>query len=72
MLRAGQRRGFHNRHFSDRLLAQEELMSAPTQVHPDYSVVVITVPDLRDIYTSSFAAARQAVVEPTTLQPTES
>jgi hypothetical protein len=45
-------------------LAQEEMMSAPTEVHPDYSVVVITVPELRTIYTASFAAARQAVVGP--------
>lgn len=53
-------------------LTQEELTRAPTQVHPDYSVVVISVPDLRAIYTSCFAAARQSVVEPTPLQPTES
>ena len=49
-------------------LAEEELKNAPSQVHPNYSVVVITVPDLQAVYTSSFVAARQAVVGAAILQ----
>jgi hypothetical protein len=42
-------------------LVDAELGAAPTEARPEYTVVVISVPDLRDIYMSVFDAARQAV-----------
>ncbi len=43
-------------------LVDAELADAPNQAHADYTVVVISVPDLKTTYTSVFAAARKAVV----------
>lgn len=42
-------------------LVEAEVADAPTQAHPEYTVVVISVPDLQATYTSVFAAARQAI-----------
>lgn len=39
-----------------------ELANAPTEVHPEYSVVVIAVPDLYTAYHRVFDAARTAIV----------
>jgi hypothetical protein len=43
-------------------LLEAELADAPAQAPTDYTVVVISVPDLQATYTSVFAAARHAVV----------
>jgi hypothetical protein len=42
-------------------LLEAELADAPAQAPPDYTVVVLSVPDLQATYTSVFAAARQAI-----------
>jgi hypothetical protein len=42
-------------------LVDEELGAAPSDVSPDYTVVVIAVPDLKKTYTSVFEAAAKAV-----------
>jgi hypothetical protein len=42
-------------------LLDAELAAAPTQAPTDYTVVVISVPDLHATYMSVFAAARQAI-----------
>jgi len=43
------------------LVDDELARAAPTEVHPDYTVVVIAVPELQATYTSVFAAAQNAV-----------
>jgi len=43
------------------LVDDELLQHAPKQASPEYAVVVIAVPDLKDIYTAVFAAAKKAV-----------
>lgn len=45
-------------------LLEAELVDAPSAANPEYTVVVIAVPDLRATYTSVFAAAAGAVVPP--------
>lgn len=45
-------------------LLEAELADAPTVVNPEYTVVVIAVPNLHATYTSVFAAAAGAVVPP--------
>lgn len=42
-------------------LVDAEVADAPTQAHSEFTVVVISVPDLQTTYTSVFAAARQAI-----------
>lgn len=42
-------------------LAEDELTNAPKNASPDYTVVVIVVPDLKNTYTGVFDAAKQAV-----------
>lgn len=42
-------------------LLDEELQDAPTMASPDYTVVVIAVPDLKGIYGAVFEAAKAAV-----------
>lgn len=45
-------------------LVDAELTAAPTEANSEYTVVVISVPDLHEIYTSVFTAALQAVAPP--------
>jgi hypothetical protein len=45
-------------------LVDEELKSAPTTASPEYTVVVIAVPDLKNTYSAVFEAAKQAVPPP--------
>ncbi len=47
-------------------LVEEELIDAPTLTSPDYTVVVIAVPDLRNIYSSIFESARKLTPSVTT------
>jgi hypothetical protein len=42
-------------------LVDEELKSAPTTASPEYTVVVIAVPDLKSIYSAVFDAAKKAL-----------
>lgn len=42
-------------------LVDEELKSAPTNATPEYTVVVISVPDLKNTYSAVFDAARKAL-----------
>jgi hypothetical protein len=42
-------------------LVDGELVDAPTEVSPDYTVVVIAVPDLQKTYTSVFESARMSI-----------
>ena len=42
-------------------LLEAELEHTPTEVSMDYTVVVVSVPDLRETYTAVFAAARRAI-----------
>jgi hypothetical protein len=42
-------------------LVEAELADAPAEAPADYTVVVISVPELQATYTSVFAAARQAI-----------
>lgn len=42
-------------------LVEAEIADAPTQVDPEYTVVVISVPGLQETYGSVFEAARRAV-----------
>ncbi|MGB5733816.1 MAG: Hachiman antiphage defense system protein HamA [Thiohalocapsa sp.] len=42
-------------------LVNQQLEDAPTEAHDDYTVVVISVPELKATYESVFKAARQAV-----------
>lgn len=42
-------------------LLDGELVDAPADAHPDYTVVVIAVRELQQTYTSVFAAARKAI-----------
>lgn len=43
-------------------LLAAELASAPNAVHADYTLIVLSVPDLQRTYASLFESARQAVV----------
>jgi hypothetical protein len=51
-------------------LVSDELKDAPSVAAPDYTVVVISVPDLHQIYTSVFDAAQRAA-PPSPSQPEE-
>lgn len=42
-------------------LITEELKSAPAAASPEYTVVVIGVPDLKNVYTTVFASAKNAL-----------
>lgn len=42
-------------------LVDEELKSAPKTVSPEYTVVVIAVPDLKNVYSAIFDAAKKAL-----------
>lgn len=42
-------------------LVNRELVDAPTEASPDYTVVVIAVPDLQKTYTEVFESARNSV-----------
>ncbi len=42
-------------------LLEEELENAPSTVSPEYTVVVIAVPDLKNTYSAVFHAAKEAV-----------
>lgn len=42
-------------------LVDEELKSAPTAASVEYTVVVISVPDLKDVYTAVFDTAKRAL-----------
>lgn len=48
-------------------LITEELKSAPTATSPDYTVVVIGVPDLKTVYTRVFESAKKALPPATKL-----
>lgn len=43
-------------------LVDAELAYAPAEASPDYTLIIIAVPDLRDTYTAVYEAAKQAVV----------
>lgn len=45
-------------------LVDQELEAAPTQTTNDYSVIVISVPQLKQVYETAFKAAHQSVAEP--------
>jgi hypothetical protein len=47
-------------------LLEQELTAAPEAVHPDYTVIVVAVPELRATYTAVFAAANGAAMAPAT------
>jgi hypothetical protein len=50
-------------------LVKAELAAAPAKASPDYTLVVIAVPDLKDTYTAVFGAAKNAVLPATTTTP---
>jgi|SRR5665213_78640 len=50
-------------------LVDAELASAPAEAHPDYTLIVISVPDLRDTYAQVFLAASAAEAAPPGQQP---
>lgn len=45
-------------------LVDDELKHAPKETLPEYTVVVIAVPDLKETYSAVFAAAKKAVPSP--------
>lgn len=45
-------------------LVDQELQAAPTQAPSDYEVVVISVPQLKQVYEAAFKAAHQSVADP--------
>ncbi len=50
-------------------LVDDEMASAPPKVSPDYTLVVIAVPKLRDTYMKVFEAAKSAVVPAALVAP---
>lgn len=45
-------------------LVDEELKHAPKKAAPEYTVIVIAVPDLKETYSAVFAAAQKALPQP--------
>jgi hypothetical protein len=52
-------------------LLDGELADAPTEEPTDYEVIVISVPELRDVYMAVFDAARQAIGEVANVSQTQ-
>jgi hypothetical protein len=45
-------------------LADGEIVAVPAQASPDYSLIVIKIPNLRDVYTAAYHAAQQSIGGP--------